>query len=204
MKYPVFIILLLLICVAVYFYSHITITQKASTQTQASVTIQPSKVSLTSHMTITSPAFADHTTIPMKYTCDGESINPPLSFSNIPQNAKSLVLLVDDPDVPKTIKSDGIFDHWVIYNIDPSIKEIGENSVPSGTQGLNSSGQRHYTGPCPPDREHRYFFKLYALDTTFDFPDSSTITKQTIITKMQNHIIEQAELVGVYNRQRNK
>ncbi|HWY79172.1 MAG TPA: YbhB/YbcL family Raf kinase inhibitor-like protein [Candidatus Sulfotelmatobacter sp.] len=155
-------------------------------------------------MTISSPAFADHTIIPTKYTCDGESINPQLILSDVPEKAKSLVLLMDDPDVPKTIKPDGVFDHWVIYNMDPAVKEIDEHSTPPGKQGLNSIGQEGYTGPCPPDHEHRYFFKLYALDITLDFPDSSKVTKQLVIDSMQGHILEESELVGLYNRLQNK
>ncbi len=154
-------------------------------------------------MTISSVAFKNKGTILAKYTCDGESINPPLKFEKVPSDAKSLVMLMDDPDVPKNLKPDGVFDHWVIYNIDPSVKEIAENSVPKGAQGLNGAGQVKYTGPCPPDREHRYFFKLFALDTSLDFSDPSKVTKQMVLDKMQGHIIDQAELIGLYNRSKN-
>jgi len=156
-------------------------------------------------MTITSPVFIDHTAIPSVYTCDGKSINPPLSFSDIPSEAKSLVLIMDDPDVPKKLLPSGVFDHWVIYNIDPKVREIAENSVPAGAaQGLNGAGQQKYYGPCPPDREHRYFFTLYALDAKLDFAVPETVTKQMVLGQLQGHIIEKAELVGLYNRPQNK
>jgi Raf kinase inhibitor-like YbhB/YbcL family protein len=149
-------------------------------------------------MRITSTAFSANATIPTQYTCDGQNINPPLAFSDIPPNAKTLVLLVDDPDVPKNLIPSGVFDHWVVYNITPGTNEIPENSSAVGTQGKNGAGKVGYTGPCPPDKEHRYFFKLYALDTTLEFSDAPT--KQQVETAMQNHIIGQAELVGRYNR----
>ena len=112
-------------------------------------------------MKITSSAFENNGTIPSKYSCDGQSINPPLAFQDVPEKAKSLVMLMDDPDVPKNLKPDGVFDHWVVYNIPTTVHEISENSVPQGvSQGLKGAGQEKYTGPCPPDREHRYFFKF--------------------------------------------
>ena len=156
-------------------------------------------------MTITSLAFANNESIPSKYTCDGQSVNPPLSFGNVPSNAKSLVLLMDDPDVPKNLLPSGIFDHWVVYNIPPIVHEITENSVPQGvSQGLNGAGQGKYTGPCPPDREHRYFFKLFALDTELKFDDPAKVNKQMVSAAMQGHIIDQAEFIGLYNRPQNK
>lgn len=151
-------------------------------------------------MTITSPAFEDKQSLPTKYTCDGEGVNPPLQFNEIPVEAKSLVLLMDDPDVP----SGQVFDHWVIYNIDPKIKRIEENSAPSGLLGLNSAHTTDYFAACPPDGEHRYFFKLYALDALLPFETTSEVTRQMIEEKMQGHILEQAELVGLYNRIHNR
>lgn len=168
-------------------------TTKTSTETNQTITP-------TNAMTITSTAFEHNELIPAKYTCDGENINPPLTFSNLPQNAKSFVLLMDDPDVPKNLKPDGVFDHWVVYNIPPTTKEFAENSAPPGTQGTNGAGKAAYTGPCPPDREHRYFFKLYALDTELDFPNPPS--KSQVEQAMQGHIIAQSELMGRYNKQR--
>jgi len=198
-----FIAFIVFVILFVYlFNSHKSITQITSTHIKSSVTMMPKK---SGHMTIASSAFENNGTIPSKYTCDGQSINPPLQFGNVPSDAKSLVMLMDDPDVPKNIKPDGVFDHWVVYNISPTVHEIAENSVPHGVpQGLNGAGQEKYTGPCPPDREHRYFFKVYALDAPLDFSDPSKVSKQMVIDKMQGHIIDQAELIGKYNRPQNK
>jgi Raf kinase inhibitor-like YbhB/YbcL family protein len=151
-------------------------------------------------MTIASPAFAANATIPKQYTCDGASMNPPLSFSDVPSDAKSLALLMDDPDVPKNLKPDGVFDHWVLYNIPPTTTAIPESASGIGTPGQNGSGKAQYTGPCPPDREHRYFFKLYALDTMLSF--NSPPTKAQVEQAMQGHILDQAELVAKYDRPR--
>src|SRR5260370_33348157 len=113
-------------------------------------------------MNISSPAFANNQPIPDKYTCTGDNINPPLEFSHIPAQAKSLVLMVDDPDAPS-----GLWVHWTIFNMPPSITHIAENTKPeTGTEGITSFGKPGYGAPCPPLGTHRYFFKLYALDTT--------------------------------------
>lgn len=149
-------------------------------------------------MKITSSAFGNNSKIPSKYTCDGENINPPLEFSDIPNSAKSLVLIMDDPDVPRNLKPDGMFDHWIVYNIPPTTKEIKEGVKPPGIEGKNSAGKTQYIGACPPDREHRYFFKFYALDTSFE--PSFGLTKEEIEKKMQGHIIAQTELIGLYSR----
>lgn len=150
-------------------------------------------------MNIISSAFKDGDKLPSKYTCDGEDVNPPFQFIDIPKGTKSLILLMDDPDVPKNIKPDGIFDHWVVYNIPPTCTDVAENCVPLGNVGLNTVGDNTYTGACPPDREHRYFFKLYALDCILTIPENSA-TKHAVITAMQGHIISQAELMGKYER----
>ncbi|PIR07319.1 MAG: YbhB/YbcL family Raf kinase inhibitor-like protein [Candidatus Komeilibacteria bacterium CG11_big_fil_rev_8_21_14_0_20_36_20] len=149
-------------------------------------------------MKITSPAFGNNQSIPRQYTCDGENINPPLEFLEVPVGTKSLVLIMEDPDVPKYIREDGRWDHWLIWNIPPETKNITENSTPPGLVGLNTSGRTDYVSPCPPDREHRYFFKLYALKTTLDLPAGST--KADLLAVMQAHIIDQAELIGLYQR----
>src|SRR3989338_10824520 len=115
-------------------------------------------------MNITSSAFKEGESMPAIYTCEGRNINPPLRFGNVPSTAVSLALIVDDPDAPM-----GTWVHWTMWNIDPAITEIGENSVPAGAvQGLTSSNKNAYGGPCPPSGTHRYFFKLYALDTLLD------------------------------------
>ena len=151
-------------------------------------------------MKIESSAFENNGTIPEKYTCDGENISPPLEFTGIPNNAVSLVLLMDDPDVPTSLRPDGMFDHWVVWNIPAGTQGIAEGQVPDGVEGKNTAGGNGYTGPCPPDREHRYFFKLYALDTTLELsPDS---VKKDVEALMKGHVLEEAEIVGRYDRSR--
>lgn len=145
-------------------------------------------------MKITSAAFDNNRFIPSKYTCDGKNINPPLAFSEIPEGTRSFVLIVDDPDAPA-----GTWVHWVLYNIPPDVSTIKEDNVSDGLQGKNSFGKSSYGGPCPPSGTHRYYFKLYALNTilpVFDHPD-----KKAIETAMKNHILAQAELIGLYKRE---
>lgn len=145
-------------------------------------------------MQIFSPAFLNNQNIPGKYTCDGEGVNPPLEFKDVPSDAKSLVLIVDDPDA-----SSGTWVHWTLWNIDPATTLIAENSLPPKViAGQTSSGQNLYGGPCPPSGTHRYFFKLYALDSKLSI--SSFSLKEDLEKAMQGHIISQAELVGLYSR----
>jgi Raf kinase inhibitor-like YbhB/YbcL family protein len=152
-------------------------------------------VPLTSKLQISSTAFSANGSIPSKYTCDGEGVNPPLTFASIPSKAQSLVLIVDDPDVPKNLMPSGVFDHWLVWDLPPDSKGFAEGT---GKGGLNGMGQQGYMGPCPPDREHRYFFKLYALDTKLT---GTKITNKGDLEKaMQGHVIDRAELIGRYAR----
>jgi Raf kinase inhibitor-like YbhB/YbcL family protein len=145
-------------------------------------------------MKISSSAFEDNTLIPSQFTCDGKNINPPLTFEDVPANAKSLALIIDDPDAPH-----GTWVHWVLWNIDPKRAEIKEHSVPNGAhQGVNDFKRNDYGGPCPPSGTHRYFFKLYALDTML--PLSQRTTKADLEKAMHGHIIEKAEIIGLYRR----
>jgi len=144
-------------------------------------------------MKLTSPAFSHNTNIPLEYTCDGSDLSPPLAISDVPANAKSLALIVDDPDAPV-----GTWDHWVVLNIPPNIKEIPKGTEPNGVAGKNSWGRTGYGGPCPPSGTHRYFFKLYALDTMLNLQEGST--KKQIESAMQGHILAKAELIGLYQR----
>jgi len=137
-------------------------------------------------MKITSSAFEDNKRIPSEYTCDGEDKMPPLSFEEIPEETKSLVLIIDDPDSPK-----GVWDHFIIYNI-PKTGEL------EGVFGKNTWGKNEYGGPCPGSGEHRYFFKLFALDTILDLREGAT--KEELLSLMEGHVIEKAELVGRYSR----
>lgn len=146
-------------------------------------------------MKITSTVFENNEIIPVNYTCDGENINPPLVILDVPQNAKSLSLIMEDPDAP-----DEPFTHWLMWNIDPITEDIEAGETPEGAvEGLNSSGEKGYIGPCPPTNSHHYIFKLFALDTTIDLPFQSD--KENLLEKMEGHIIDQSELTGFYSRQ---
>ncbi len=149
-------------------------------------------------MKLASPMFEQEGKIPSKYTCDGENISPPLTISDVPPEAKTLALIMDDPDVPKNLREDGMWDHWVVFNIPAGLRDIKEGAEPDGTHGVGSGGNLDYFGPCPPDREHRYFFKLYALDTELDLQEKAT--KQQVEEAMEGHIIANAELMGRYER----
>jgi Raf kinase inhibitor-like YbhB/YbcL family protein len=132
--------------------------------------------------------------IPTRYTCDGEDINPKLDISDVPPGAKSMALIVDDPDAPM-----GTWVHWVVWNIPSDRAGIEENAVPTGAvQGTNSWNKLGYGGPCPPSGTHRYFFKLYALDIEIDLKQGAS--KEELEKAMKGHILEQAELIGLYNR----
>lgn len=147
-----------------------------------------------STLRISSTAFSRDNTIPSRYTCDGPDVSPPLVIENIPSAARSLVLIVDDPDAPGRT-----WVHWVVWNIGITTKEILENALPAGAQeGMNDFRKRSYGGPCPPSGTHRYFFKLYALDTMLDL-DKNT-SKTALEKAMKGHILGQAELVGTYSR----
>jgi len=154
-----------------------------------------------STMKLTSPAFTEGGKIPSKYTCDGENSSPPLSISDVPTKAKSLVLLMDDPDIPETAKKSfnvSVWDHWVVFNVPPGTKAVSEGRNPPGVIGRNTRGNNTYGGPCPPDREHRYFFKLYALDVELDLPEGAT--KAEVEKAMEGHILAEAKLMGRYER----
>lgn len=143
---------------------------------------------------LSSAAFKPGGPIPSKYTCDGPNVNPPLVIEGVPANAQSLALIMDDPDAPG-----GTWVHWVVWNIEPGTKAIPEDSVPvEASQGMNDFRSPGYGGPCPPSGTHRYFFKLYALNTSLDLgPDT---TKAGLEDAMEGHILDQAELVGRYGR----
>jgi len=145
-------------------------------------------------MKLTSPAFKNNSYMPSKYTCDADEISPPLNIENIPDGAKSLALIVDDPDAPMKT-----WVHWVVYDIPPTMSVIRENTIP-GTQGKNDSNPRNYGGPCPPSGTHRYYFKIYALDKVLGLGEG--VDKKTLEKAMEGHIIAQAELVGLYKRGR--
>jgi len=156
--------------------------------------IENKKTTEVVNMKLTSSAFENEGSIPAEFTCDGDDVSPPLAISEAPENTKSLALVCDDPDAPV-----GTWDHWVVFNIPADTKEIAKATDPQGTGGKNSWGRTGYGGPCPPSGVHRYFFKLYALDTELDLAEGSG--KGEVEQAMEGHILVQAELMGKYQRQ---
>ena len=146
-------------------------------------------------MKITSSAFQEGGNIPSKFTCDGLDTSPPLQISGIPSDAKSLVLIADDPDAPG-----GLFTHWVVWNIPPQTNSIGEGSAPKGVHGANDFGKSGYGGPCPPSGTHRYSFKVFALDRELELPSGAK--RSQVDATMKGHVIAQGELVGRYARRK--
>jgi Raf kinase inhibitor-like YbhB/YbcL family protein len=150
-------------------------------------------------MELRSPAFTQGGMIPQKYTCDGEDVSPPLEFSGLPEGTRSIALISDDPDAPM-----GTWVHWVYYNIPPDTQALPENIEPAenpsagGMLGENDFRKIGYGGPCPPSGTHRYFFKLYALDTMLELKQGAV--KKHLLKAMEGHIISQAELMGKYKR----
>jgi len=155
------------------------------------------------NMLLTSSAFKPNGEIPTAYTCDGRNVSPPLAWEGVPEKAKSLVLIVDDPDAPDPKAPKMIWVHWVLYNLPPNSHGLGEAvssaSLPPGTlEGVNDWMWPGYAGPCPPVGRHRYFLKLYALDKML--PDLKAPGKAQVEAAMQGHIIATAELMGTYQR----
>ena len=143
-----------------------------------------------------SPAFQHNAALPSKYTCQGDEVNPPLTVSGVPAGTKTLALVMDDPDAPVPTH---VWDHWVVWNIDPAVKEIPEHSVPVGAvQGANSSGKSQYQGPCPPGGTHRYRFTIYALSDVLALAPGSN--KETLLRTIQGKIIDQYTLIGLYKK----
>ena len=152
-------------------------------------------------MKITSSAFAHNSAIPAKYTCDGRDVSPELIWSDVPANARSLVLIVDDPDAPDPAAPKMTWVHWVLYNLPPTATGLKEgvkpSELPAGTrEGLNDWKRTGYGGPCPPAGRHRYFHKLYALDT--NLPDLGKATKSNVEQAMKKHVLAEAVLIGTY------
>jgi Raf kinase inhibitor-like YbhB/YbcL family protein len=145
-------------------------------------------------MQIKSPAFKEGGSIPSRYACDGENINPPLEIIDIPQNAKTLALIMDDPDAPNMT-----WVHWLIWNIPVTDSSIQEGEPPKNAiYGTNDFGKLEYGGPCPPSGIHRYFFKVYALDKEIDLKEGST--KKELLEEIDGHVIETTQLIGLYSR----
>jgi Raf kinase inhibitor-like YbhB/YbcL family protein len=156
-----------------------------------------------SKMRISSTAFAAKAEMPAKHTCQGANVSPPLAFAEVPAGAKSLALVVDDPDAPDPAAPKMTWVHWVLYNLPPATTGLGEavapSALPAGTlAGINDWQKPGYGGPCPPKGRHRYFHKLFALDTVL--PDLKQPTKAALEKAMKGHILAQAELVGTYQK----
>ena len=151
-------------------------------------------------MRLRSPAFEDHGQIPPKYTCEGQDAAPPLSFSDVPDNARTLALIVDDPDAPDPKAPKMTWVHWVLYDIPPGATGIGEGARPpaGSKEGVNDWARTGYGGPCPPIGRHRYFHKLYALDTLL--PDLKRPSKSQLEAAMDGHVIAEAHLIGTYQK----
>ena len=154
-------------------------------------------------MVLTSPDFQNQGMIPKKHTCDGRDISPALNWSNVPSEAKSLVLIVDDPDAPDPAAPQRTWVHWVLYNIPVTSESLAQGiekrALPKGTlEGLNDWGRTGFGGPCPPIGRHRYFHKLYALNIVL--PDLKKPTKAKLEAAMEGHVISKAELIGLYQK----
>jgi len=152
---------------------------------------------------VTSPAFQPGGSIPSKYTCEGQDNSPPLAWSGAPANTKSFALIVDDPDAPDPAKPQRVYVHWVVYNLPATTTALAENGskkgvLRGGVQGKNDWGKAEYGGPCPPIGRHRYFFKLYALDT--ELAGLSSPTKADVERAMKGHVVDSGELIGTYQK----
>jgi hypothetical protein len=169
----------------------------------ATVIVLPQQGETMDNVVLDSSAFEPNGAIPAKYTCEGEDVSPALTWSGVPGGTKSLALIVDDPDAPDPAAPKMTWVHWVLFNVPPSVtglpEAVGASSLPSGTrEGLNDWKRTGYGGPCPPIGRHRYFFKLYALDT--ELGDLDEPTKVQLEKAMAGHILGEAQLVGTYQK----
>ena len=174
-------------------------TQLADTPTP--IQVSTGMVESGASFELTSAAFGQGEPIPLKYSCEGEDVSPPLAWGDPPAETQSLALILDDPDAPG-----GTWDHWILFNISPDLRELQENLPVTGKNqdpeaifvGNNSWGRPDYGGPCPPSGTHRYFFKLYALDTTINLLPGAT--KGELLNSMEGHILAEDELMGTYTK----
>ena len=187
MKYGVIILVCLVFATGLFLFYH-PLKTTMDTEVGNSIPISRGKT-----LTLESSAFAHNSPIPSRFTCDGRDIHPALKISGVPDGAKSLVLIMDDPDAPA-----GIWIHWVKFNISPRVATIDEGDENFGTAGKGTSGSLVYQGPCPPSGTHHYIFRLYALDA--ELPLKEGATKPDLIKAMGGHILDQTELIGLYKR----
>ncbi len=155
---------------------------------------------MTATLTLTSTAFADGAPIPARHTCEGEDLSPPLAFSGVPSGARSLALVVDDPDAPDPAAPKTVWVHWVVHDLPPDTAGLPEGgALPAGArQGLNDWKRAAYGGPCPPIGRHRYYFKLYALDAPLG--DLGAPTKAALLEAMRGHVLAEGQLMGTYQK----
>jgi Raf kinase inhibitor-like YbhB/YbcL family protein len=148
-------------------------------------------------LNVRSTAFSDGQTIPQKYTCDGPNVSPSLAWSGVPERAKSVAIMCDDPDAPS-----GTFTHWIVYDITPDITELAEGSSGGGKEGVNSFARTGYGGPCPPpgDRAHRYLFQVYALD--IESLGRAGLSNKDVTAAMKGHVLAEGQLMGRYERKK--
>ncbi len=146
-------------------------------------------------MKVTSSAFQEGGNIPSKFTCDGDNASPPLQIAGVPSEAKTLVLIADDPDAPG-----GLFTHWLVWNIPPQTNSIAEGSAPKGVHGTNDFGKSGYGAPCPPSGTHRYYFRVFALDRELTLPAGAK--RSQLNGAMKGHVVAQGELMGRYSRKK--
>jgi hypothetical protein len=196
MKKILILLVILIALITIYgtFFTESEQTQRSSSLTKPVVELPENTMA---NLSLSSPVFLHDKSIPAKYTCEGDDINPPLTISDVPEGTESLVLILDDPDAVG-----GVWDHWLLWNIDPETSQVPENSVPeTAVQGTTSWGKQEYGGPCPPPGSgtHHYTFKLYALDTTLDLPGTST--KSEVEEVIGEHILKETTLVGLYERE---
>ncbi len=176
-------------------------TSSLSASEPAATDTEPRSSTMT--LKVTSSAFQQGGSLPAKYTCEGQDVSPPLAWSGAPGNIKSYALIVDDPDAPDPAKPQRVYVHWVLYNVPASSTSLPENASKSGlpkgaVQGKNDWGKAEYGGPCPPIGRHRYFFKLYALDTTL--AGLSSPAKADLEKAMKGHVLDSGELMGTYQK----
>lgn len=156
-------------------------------------------------LTIDSPAFEHEQSIPARFTCEGEDISPALRWGGVPDGAQTLALVVEDPDAPDPLAPQTIFTHWIVYNLPPSATGLVENvaagALPRGARlGKNDFDRQRWGGPCPPVGEHRYYFKLYALDCPL--PTATPLTRAALLDSLEGHVLAYAELIGRYQKRR--
>jgi Raf kinase inhibitor-like YbhB/YbcL family protein len=194
MRFNGIIILGIILGIAILLVIETAIYKNYSSNKLSQKVVSQKNIQKITKMKLISPAFESGKKIPAKYTCDGDNINPPLQIKEVPKEAKSLVLIMDDPDAPSNT-----WIHWTVWNINPKTAEILENNVPQGAiEGITSFGDIGYGGPCPPSGTHRYFFKLFALDAYLELKPGASL--QDLKSKMGNHILAKTELIRLYNR----